>query len=123
MQKFEQAVVKYDDPLFTNDSSIKSNSHPSDTTEEVERSNLNMMNPFDIQSQTDQQDQRQSFDFNEQQRRKFNDIVAQIVAQTMTQIMRIANNSNPKSTLSNETSFDDNSSTDGNNDEDRNTQN
>ena len=44
MQKFEQAVVKYDDFSSTNNNSIKSNSHSSDIIKEVERSNLNMMN-------------------------------------------------------------------------------
>ena len=49
MQKFEQVVVKYDDSSFTNDNSIKSNSHSSDIIKEVKRSDLNIMNSFDIQ--------------------------------------------------------------------------
>ena len=48
MQKFEQIVVRYDDSSFTNDNLIRSGSHPSDITEEVERSDLNMMNFSDI---------------------------------------------------------------------------
>ena len=122
MQKFEQVVVKYDDPFFTDDNSIKSNSHSFDITEEVKRSDLDMMNSFDTQGQSDQQSQRQFFfDFNEQQRRKFNDIVAQTVAQIVIQVMRI-NNSKSKFTLLGETSLDGNSSNDNNN-EDREIQN
>ena len=54
MQKFEQVVVRYDDSSFTNNNLIKSDLHSSNIIEKMKRSNLNMINSFNTQDQSNQ---------------------------------------------------------------------